>query len=95
MKTYRKVQVNFEREEVDKVFCDICKEDLDKQRRKTNKSYYFRSEVEMGFEEGTVYPDNGCTDHQAFDLCGECWKTKLVPWMATFGAKPQEEEVDF
>lgn len=43
-------------------------------------------------ENGESYPEGGSKKVQWFDVCPDCWKTKVVPWFESQGAKVSERE---
>ena len=45
--------------------------------------------------EGTSYPEGGAKKESSVDVCPTCFKTKLVPWLISQGAKIREEEFDW
>lgn len=50
-----------------------------------------RSTIEMA--EGKVHAGDATKSTQSFDVCPGCWETKVVPWFASHGAKPNESSV--
>ena len=45
--------------------------------------------------EGYDYPDGGHTDYLAYHICTGCFKTKLVPWLASQGGPAHPERGRF
>lgn len=37
-------------------------------------------------ESGSGYPEGRFTETESFDVCPDCWKTKVVPWFKSQGA---------
>ena len=56
---------------------------------------YVVSDVVVSYEFGNSYPDNGSTTELSYDICGNCFKNKLMVWLESQGAKPQREEKDW
>lgn len=48
--------------------------------------------MEVGASYGT---DGGHMEETAFDICPECFTTKLVPWLESQGAKPRTTKSDW
>ena len=45
-------------------------------------------------KEGSSYPEGAWGTKYEIDLCPDCFKDKLVPWLRSQGANIQEEEWD-
>lgn len=68
--------------------CDLC-------AVKISKKPYEVSEVSVSYKHGNSYPECGSGAETSFDLCADCFKDKLAPWLISQGAKPTEEEWEF
>jgi hypothetical protein len=77
---------------VDRITCDLCGRGLDDHYRDKRLSSYYSDDVEIRRRQGTNYPDGGSGTESTVDMCGECWKTKFVPWLKTQGAAPRMNE---
>ena len=44
---------------------------------------------------GEQWPEGSHVKTQSFDVCPECWATKVVPWFASQGAKPTDDKLDY
>ncbi len=51
--------------------------------------------VEIKQKEGTNYPEGGSGTNYEIDLCPNCFKEKLVPWLKSQGANIEEQEWDW
>lgn len=71
-----------------KTECDICGIAI------SNRMHDF-DEVTIERKVGYSYPDGGAHTVHSFDLCGSCFSSKLEPFLLTFGAAPDIEEVDW
>lgn len=78
--------------------CDLCG------KSSTSESWEARSiydaceteiEVVVRQKDGANYPDNGHGKKYEVDLCPECFKTKLIPWLISQGATIKREEWDW
>jgi hypothetical protein len=65
--------------------CDLCGE------RKIDDCYEI-NEIEIRHKQGENYPECGSGTETTFDVCGNCFDQKLVPWLISQGAKPQIEK---
>ena len=45
--------------------------------------------------QGQNYPEGGWGTDYEVDLCPECFKDKLIPWLESQGAKVQQTEWDW
>ena len=44
---------------------------------------------------GTAYPEGGYYTSIRYDLCNDCWDSKLKPWLDSQNLEAQEDEVDW
>jgi hypothetical protein len=102
MRTMKTVEVAAKpattREEVDKVFCDLCGKDANRDWQ-GRSSYEFDDvevEIEVKRKEGTNYPEGGNGTEVVIDVCPDCFVKKLVPWVESHGhAKIEITEWDW
>jgi hypothetical protein len=57
-------------------------------------SCYEGARVTLEFAFGYQYPEGGCQNHEAFDICPTCWRTHLRPWIEAQGAKVRAWEAE-
>jgi transcription elongation factor Elf1 len=74
------------REIVDFVTCDICGSKIE------TESPYEVNEVKVCHRIGSNYPEGGDGTETSVDLCGKCFDEKLLPWLRSQGAEPQESD---
>jgi hypothetical protein len=74
--------------------CDLCGAKSHDDRNWTSEMYEF-DQVVIEAKKGERYPDNGNHATTTVDLCPTCFRDKLLPWLASQGAKPRTEEVDW
>lgn len=87
MRIYKTVEVPAKTEErLEKTTCDLCGNEI------PAKSSYDVSEITIRHKTGSNYPEGGSGVDYEVDMCLACWKDKLLPWLATFGAKLAERE---
>ena len=49
--------------------------------------------VTMSYKKGSHwFNDGGDIKEELFDICPNCWKTKVVPWLKSQGATPRQDE---
>ena len=75
--------------------CDICgakSNDIDNWDSDKNYS----SETEITLSEGTTCPDGNGDFQTTFecDICPECFKQKLIPWLESQGVSPKGTDVE-
>ncbi len=98
MRTYEKTEVTQTREICTCLKCDIC----GKEGTRVgiwNCGYYEVNKTELQVtvhqQDGSSYPDgSGWGTEITIDMCPECFRDKLVPWVNSQGGnvKPQEWE---
>ena len=71
-----------------KVTCDLCRKDIKSESYRTD-------EVMIYYREGSSYPEGGHGTETKVDICGECFKEVLVPWLESKGAKPEVREWEY
>ncbi len=84
--------------------CDICGHTVDYDaagdhhegdRHGWTRDSYDIAAVVMKHQTGSSYPEGTTVESSIFDVCPKCWEKVIVPFMATHGAKPREEEIDY
>lgn len=66
--------------------CDLCGAD-------TEEKWGEVADVTVQCETGESYGGDGAKiTRLSFDVCVECFKTKLVPWFAAQGVTPRESD---
>jgi hypothetical protein len=86
MRHYRTVQLPARESSVlDRTTCDLCGDEI-------VTECYDAEKVEIRHRTGTAYPESGCGEEVSVDMCGDCFDSKLVPWLREQGANPKPEE---
>lgn len=92
MLTYKTVDVPAvpasKRQELDKTLCDLCGEAIVRGRGDAD-------EVKIKHRTGCSWPEGGHGIDTLFDVCGQCFDNKLVPWMVSQGAAPRTIKWDW
>lgn len=78
------------REVVVAIVCDLC-------GRKTQNDSWAKmpfgvEDVEISYESGERYPEGNFTELVSYDICPDCFKNKLVPWLEKQGAEPEVQD---
>ncbi len=75
---------------VDKIICDICKEDVD-----SHRGSWESNEIIIGAKLGDVYPGFDGRNVSLIDCCAKCFKGKIQPLIEkTFGINFREMDID-
>ena len=76
------------KEVLDKTTCDLCGIEI-------TVDNYSAEDVTIRHRTGSRYPEGGSGEEVSVDMCGDCFDTKLVPWLRTQGANPKPEDWDW
>ncbi len=93
MKTYKTITA--QREELESLTCDLCGKQVpvDDWTHSEGDSGQFRiARTRVSLREGYVYPEGGSGEEVEYDICPECFKTKLIPWIESQGAHREPKE---
>jgi hypothetical protein len=74
--------------------CDLC----GKSTRDTDNwcgDAYAADEVCVSMRIGTNYPEGGSSEETIFDICPDCFKQKLMPFLHGLGAKSRTEDHEY
>ena len=86
-------------EQVTKVLCDLCGKEA-KYPKGADRHWgpwctgYDVDTVKVEAKYGSNFPEGPVIDVESFDVCPDCWKSKIRPFFAGFGASPREQQVD-
>jgi hypothetical protein len=72
--------------------CDLC-------GIKSQSSYYWNgqgnvNETKIEWRTGDSWPEGGSGELIKIDICPDCFKNKLIPWLESQGAKINKSEWD-
>lgn len=70
--------------------CDIC--GAKSKRDDWTTEIYDVAEVEIRLREGDNYPEGGSGTRIDVDMCPDCFREKLIPWLKSQGAKIEVKE---
>jgi hypothetical protein len=76
---------------VAKVTCDLCGSTI----AQYPGHVFDEVRIRIIREKGERYSDYGDAKETGYDVCGGCFETKLVPWMASQGAVPEVEDTSY
>ncbi len=89
MKHFRKVLVpSTEKQVHTHTTCDICKETL-------TEGTFEVKETEISCRVGERYPGGGSIDNIEVDMCVDCFRFRLVPWLMSQGCTPKTTNTDY
>lgn len=97
MKHYKEITETITRQIEDKVICDLCKKEgkfgsWEESRFEINET---EISIKITQKEGYSYPDCGRCDKYEIDLCPDCFKNVLVPFLESKGADIRQECLDW
>ena len=84
MREMVKRKVTYDREYCTKMVCDICGKESAGDDWTTENYQIANTTISM--EEGCCYPDSGDKKVTSYDICLVCFKLKVMPYLAEFGA---------
>ena len=70
---------------LDSVTCDFC-------GKKIEFEPYKLDDVTIDRNVGDRFPEGSRGVKESVDMCGECWETKLIPWIKAQGVTPTVKE---
>ena len=73
--------------------CDLCGKQSPEPENWAER--FDVKEVEITYVDGVSYPEGGSSTTLAFDICPDCFGSKLVPWFKSHGVEPRVNEIDF
>ena len=79
---------------VETTICDVCGVAHRGNGWERQRSYEI-IETHVKIVTGDSYPTGGYTEERSFDICPNCFKEKLIPFIESFGAIPTINEVDW
>lgn len=98
MRHYKTVEVPATtKQELDKTTCDLCGKEA-KRGYWESSSYEVNDteiEVTIKHEDGYNYPEGGNGTKYSVDMCPDCFKERLIPWLESQGCKAERKEWDW
>src|SRR5882724_11735975 len=78
--------------------CDLCGREAKNPGNSWERGIYNVDDITLSVsvvaERGQCYPEGGHTSKIEIDLCPECFRDRLIPWLKSQGAKvPEPEEI--
>lgn len=96
MREYKTFEETVTRQVCTKVVCDLCGAEG---RELGNEVQWEKTTYDAATtifaESGARWPDSAQVETTRFDVCPNCFKTKLVPWMKSQGATPTISEINY
>ena len=82
MRTFKKITKSYQVKIIDSLICDLCGVKAEKPESKQWTGGTFTvSETTISLREGEIYPEGDFVDCTVVDICPECFKHKLLPWV--------------
>lgn len=95
MRRYETVHRQFER--VIEVTCDLCGRTANNLDWGGGSFEVNETEVSVTVrqKEGSSYPEGGMGTEHNIDLCPQCFKDRLIPWLRSQGAQISQTDWDW
>ena len=94
MKIYKDVPREYIDHVLESVRCDICHV-VYNTRWNRYLSRFDVLETVVKIREGSAYPEAGSGTEHIIDICPDCFKNKLIPFVESFGSRIEETDWDF
>lgn len=72
--------------------CDLCG---DESPTKWEDGNWDTLDINVSMKTGESYPESGSGETIEYDVCPSCFKSKIIPFMESHGAKTRREEWDY
>ena len=102
MKVYKKIEYMTSSNRLEKIICDLCKAETTNEWRQNNSDNSDVIEINISISEGYIHKmidgydhDEGEGTKTTIDLCPDCFKSKLLPWVVSHGGVPQKETWEY
>lgn len=95
MRIYREVKIPASSYKLlDHRICDICGQKSRGDEWSSGKYNINETDINITIKqkEGSDCPDGGSGTEYDIDLCPDCFKNKLIPWLKSEGAQIDEKE---
>lgn len=83
------------RQIVDGMACDICGRDAPRKTGTWSPGPYEVANTTVEIEEGRSYPESVSLAKIEFDICPDCFRAKLVPFLESLGAKGRRTGTEY
>jgi len=80
-----------------KTTCDICGRDAHQGYWESSSYEINETEIEVTVrhKDGNIYPEDGWGTKYEVDICPECFKTKLIPFLKSIGCTTERVDWDY
>jgi hypothetical protein len=85
MKYYKTENIHVEQSKLEKTTCDLCGEVIEKKR-------YSAEQVTVEYRTGSSFPECGWGNCVEVDMCPDCFKERLQPWLESQGCTLKNKE---
>lgn len=93
--TYKRVSEAREYDKLIEQRCDLCGRLAKVPGSRWDGDGFAVSETEVRLKEGRSYPEGGSGSEHRVDICPDCFRAKLIPWLESQGAAISERDWDF
>ena len=97
MRKYITKPITTEKQILDEMSCDLCGK-VGKDGGWESSSWEVAEseiEIEVRHKDGSSYPESGYGQKYNVDICPDCFKGRLIPWLKSQGCKTKFEEWDW
>ena len=93
----KKVVPAKEVEEHTKTTCDLCGKEAMRGDWESSSYEVNETEIEVTVrqKDGRCYPSGGGGTQYQVDMCPDCFKNKLIPWLESQGCKAEQKDWDY
>ena len=85
------------RKELDYYECDLCGKRTSRggiALANWAKDAFDHNSVEIVWQHGSIYPDDDFTEWVIFDICPECFESRVMPALEEMGASPRRGDAE-
>jgi hypothetical protein len=94
MRNYEEKEVTINKKFCARRVCDLCGKETP--GLEWERGYYEVAETQVNIRTGNGYPDGGSGVESTVDICPNCFREKLIPWVESHGvSKIEEKEWDY
>jgi len=99
MRIYEDREVKYTKKALVEKKCDLCGMAASTEEDSWATSSYKIDETEVRIEvrqkDGTGYPEGGWGTEYVADICPDCFRNKLIPWIQSQGCTKERTEWDY
>ena len=95
MLKYEEKEIKSKKKVLIKKTCDICGKETTQNnlsKHEWDHENFGVSETKVSMREGVNYPEGGFGTEFKIDICPECFRDKLIPWLKSYGSEIKETD---